>query len=408
MKWPWKSFLDEYGIWGPVLALALVGLLCLFSVSSGKGLPLVKTVFFRQIFWILLGLCVLSLASLIPENLLYQGAYAAYALSLVLLVVVLLLPGGNVHRWIGFRGIRFQPSEAAKACTLLAMARCLAGAENGRFSPLRAAVALGIACIPAALIAREPDLGTALTFPVLFAGMAVRAGIAAKTALVLFIPAAALLAIFAPLAAWIFLLLLILILMVTKQRGWITAGMAAVCSAVLWLAPFFWSGLEPYQQQRIEIFLGLKSDPYGAAYQVIQSRVAIGSGGILGKGFMRGTQTQLRFLPEQHTDFIFSVCGEEFGFLGVVFVLGLFFVLLAKSLAVTRTARRPFSNLVAMGVFTVIFFQMCINVGMTTGLLPVTGLPLPFVSYGGSSMILFMFLTGVLMGISRRRYEYGK
>ena len=172
------------------------------------------------------------------------------------------------------------------------------------------------------------------------------------------------------------------------------------------IAPIAWNRLESYQQSRILTFLGLESDPHGIGYQVIQSKVAMGSGGFLGKGFMEGTQTQLRFLPEQHTDFIFSVIGEEFGFIGAFFVLLLFFIILLRGVAIAAKVRNRFTSLVIIGTVSVIALHVIINIGVTIGIMPVTGLPLPFLSYGGSAMWTFLFFIGLLLNGSIHKLEY--
>jgi rod shape determining protein RodA len=167
-----------------------------------------------------------------------------------------------------------------------------------------------------------------------------------------------------------------------------------------------WNNLREYQQQRIKIFLNPEADPLGAGYQIIQSKVAIGSGGLLGKGFLNGTQTQLRFLPEQHTDFIFAVIGEEFGFIGVFIGLLLFTIFLVNAVKIANMQKSRFNSIVAIGIVTLIGFHMIVNIGMTIGLLPVTGLPLPFISYGGSAMLLNLSLVGLLLNFYRNRYNY--
>jgi len=171
-------------------------------------------------------------------------------------------------------------------------------------------------------------------------------------------------------------------------------------------APILWLKLEDYQRQRILSFLGLISDPHGNGYQIIQSKVAIGSGGFWGKGFIQGSQTQLRFLPEQHTDFIFSVLGEEFGFIGCFFVLALLFWIIRQGLITAEKARTRFESSVAIGCVTVIAYQCIVNIGMTLGFFPITGLPLPFLSYGGTSLWMVLVLIGLLSNISARRYDY--
>ncbi|MCB0288715.1 MAG: rod shape-determining protein RodA, partial [Calditrichaeota bacterium] len=175
----------------------------------------------------------------------------------------------------------------------------------------------------------------------------------------------------------------------------------------LWfIRSFFWNQLKDYQKQRITTFWNPEADPLGSGYQIIQSKVAIGSGGLLGKGFLQGSQTQLRFLPEQHTDFIFAVIGEEFGFLGVLLTLAIFTVLLVRIVHASNMYRSEFSSVIGIGIATIIGFHMFVNVGMTIGLAPVTGLPLPFISYGGSALLSNLLMIGFLLNFYRHRYEY--
>jgi rod shape determining protein RodA len=172
------------------------------------------------------------------------------------------------------------------------------------------------------------------------------------------------------------------------------------------LTPVLWNNLKPYQRNRIQIFLNPEADPKGAGYQIIQSKVAIGSGGMTGKGFMDGSQTQLRFLPEQHTDFIYAVIGEEFGFLGAMIGLLLFFILLMRGVKIASLVKNRFNSVVAIGIVTIIAFHVTINIGMTVGILPVTGLPLPFISYGGSSLLTNLAMIGILLNFYKNRFEY--
>jgi len=165
-----------------------------------------------------------------------------------------------------------------------------------------------------------------------------------------------------------------------------------------------WDQLKPYQKDRILTFLNPESDPRGAGYQIIQSQVAVGSGGVWGKGFMNGTQTHLKFLPAQHTDFIFSVIAEEWGFVGVIFVLLVFFTLLIYLINLASAVRSSFSSITLVGIASVLFFHVFVNIGMTVGVAPVTGLPLPFISYGGSFLLSVMLMLGIVQNISRNKY----
>ena len=195
-------------------------------------------------------------------------------------------------------------------------------------------------------------------------------------------------------------------LFVTRWR-FITGLMYFGINALMGLVtPALWNQLKDYQKQRILVFLNPEADPLNAGYQIIQSKVAIGSGGLMGKGFLQGSQTQLRFLPEQHTDFIFAVIGEEFGFVGVLMGLALFTILLIRIIQMASTFRSRFHSIVAIGVATNIAFHMFVNVGMTIGLFPVTGLPLPFISYGGSALLTNLLMIGLLLNFYRHRYEY--
>ncbi|MCK4966197.1 rod shape-determining protein RodA, partial [bacterium] len=205
-------------------------------------------------------------------------------------------------------------------------------------------------------------------------------------------------------AVWI--IILTIILYIAKKGVFITILNYIINLSVGISAPFLWNKLKPYQQNRIKNFLNPELDPRGAGYQILQSKTAIGSGGASGKGFLHGTQSQLRFLPQQHTDFIFSVFGEEFGFLGVICVLILYFFIILHGITIAVIAKNRFAGLVAIGISSVIFIHVFVNISMTVGLLPVTGLPLPFMSYGGSAMISFLAMIGILINISVNKLKY--
>jgi rod shape determining protein RodA len=203
-----------------------------------------------------------------------------------------------------------------------------------------------------------------------------------------------------------FILILLVMLYRARPRFLTTAAIFLTNFAVGIITPILWRGLHEYQQKRILVFLDPGRDPLGAGYQVIQSKVALGSGGILGKGFLQGTQTKLAFLPAQHTDFIFSAFGEQFGFLGSLLLLALFLLFLVRGLRAAQMTRNRFASLVALGATAVFCFHIFVNVGVAVGIMPVTGLPLPFMSYGGSSMITNMVLVGLLLNVRYRWQEY--
>jgi len=391
---------------GTAIIIVLIGLICLYSATAVGDKSLLRSGFGKQVMWFFLSLLILASVLLTPVRVLFRGAYLFYGISMVLLVVVLIVASGSVHRWIDLKIFRFQPSELAKVATLLALARYLSQDKEHDLRWKRLLVGFVLVLLPIILIIREPDLGTATVFFALLCGLIFWAGIKWKRILFVVAPFLAVLSGFHVVAFIVFMIVVFLLLIITRPAWCVRLLLMGSCFGLGLASPALWSKLEPYQQQRIVIFLGMKSDPHGAAYQVIQSKVAIGSGGIIGKGFLNGSQTQLRFLPEQHTDFIFSVLAEEFGFIGVAVVFSLFFYLLTRIVRAAKTSRNRFSSFVAAGCFSILAFQFFVNVGMTTGLVPVTGLPVPFLSYGGSSLVLVMILVGLSANISRHRFEY--
>jgi len=398
----------DVGILVSIVLLVLIGILSIYSATFVSEAE-THAKFHKQIIWALLGLAALVTAMVTPLRMFHKHAYGFYAASIVLLLVVLVVGrGAGTHRWLVFGLLRVQPSEFAKICTLLALARFLSKENRNLDRPAELIKAFAICVVPLMLIMRQPDLGSALVFLALILPMLHWAGLSPAILFVLIAPMISLVSAFnyyTFLVAMVFMSLMFL----AFQRGlrfflanfFITIGVGIV-------TPIMWNSLKAYQQNRILTFLGLVTDPHGLGYQVIQSKVAIGSGGLLGKGFLEGTQTHLRFLPEQHTDFIFCVIGEEFGFLGVAFVLLLFMVLIFRSLGIASVVKSKFSSLLVFGATIVFLFQVFVNVGMTVGIMPVTGLPLPFLSYGGSSLVANLFLVGLILNASIRRFEYIK
>ena len=397
-------------ILGPVLGLIVIGLICQFSAVSGMGSEGIGSIltssFGRQLIWLLVGLGVWIALFFSPPGMLYRSAFFGYGFSLILLAAVLILPSAGVHRWFRIGSVGFQPSELAKAATVICLARVLAEERSEQLTVKRMLQGALLTGGPFLLILREPDVGTAAVLVFTCWMMMVWAGMGWRRVVLMIIPFLALGAGFVPWIFIVFLVGLVGLLIWFKKRWWIILFSALSCSGLALLGPTLWSRLQDYQQQRILTFLGAASDPHGAAYQVIQSKVAIGSGGIFGKGYLRGSQTHLRFLPEQHTDFVFSVLGEEFGFFGVSVVLMLFLVLFLRLLYTAEKARTHFDGLVVIGSLSVLIFQVVINVGMTIGLVPVTGLPVPFLSYGGSSLIVSMALIGMSMVVTSRQTHF--
>lgn len=337
------------------LLLAL-GLGILYS-ASGQNFKLVQ----NQVLHILISLVVLGIAAHIPPRYYYNLAPWVYAVSLSLLIGVLLFgtTSKGAQRWLTLGNFRFQPAELMK----LALPLMLAYYLNNKPLPVRyydLFICLLFILVPTLLVAKQPDLGTAIL-------------IMASGLLILY------------LAGISFKLIL-----------------SAIAGGII-LAPFLWLKLHDYQRQRIFTFLNPESDPLGNGYHIIQSKIALGSGGLLGKGWQNGTQSQLDFLPEQTTDFIFGVLGEEFGFRGIIMLFLLYLCLIARGLYIGLKAQDTFSRLLAGSLILVFFVYIAVNVGMVSGLLPVVGIPLPLVSYGGTSLVTLMASFGIILSIHKHR-----
>ena len=363
--------------------------------------------FKKQIIWVIVGSLVLVATTFTPIKVIHKYAYPLYFVSLILLFLVLAIGvGGGTRRWITFGSVWIQPAEFAKVATLLALAKYLSK-ENRNIGNIRdVSLAFGIIIVPFLLIMRQPDLGSSLVFLALMLPIMHWAGLPPVVLFVLVAPLLSLICAFNFYSFFIAMAIISVVLLLFR-RGLVFFLVNFVLNvSVGILTPIVWNVLKEYQQQRLLTFLGIVTDPRGLGYQVIQSKVAIGSGGLVGKGFLDGTQTHLRFLPEQHTDFIFCVIGEEFGFLGVMIVLLLFLFLAIKCVNIAATVKGKFSSLMVFGCLIIVLFQITVNLGMTVGIMPVTGLPLPFLSYGGSSLIANMIMMGLVLNASRRRFEY--
>jgi rod shape determining protein RodA len=348
---------------GLVLLLTTIGVVNLYSAtiqSGGGGTP----VYLKQVYWAAFGFCLLLVLVFFDYHLLLPVAYPLYLGSIALLVGVLLFGRmiSGSQRWLTIGSFSFQPSELVKIALILALARYFFMNElNRRYGFRDLLFPLGMALLPALLIMKQPDLGTAL----LLIGVSLS----------------------------IFLLLGV---------EWKTV-LFSLGSVVVSL-PLLWMFLKDYQKKRILIFIQPESDPLGAGYHIIQSKIAVGSGGFWGKGFLKGTQGQLRFLPEQHTDFALSVLAEEWGFIGTMVIVTLFLILILWALNIARQSKDRFGMVLALGICSILFWQSLVNMGMVVGLVPVVGVPLPFISYGGSSIIASLIGVGILLNIHMRRF----
>jgi rod shape determining protein RodA len=400
----------EIDLWLVIAALLLciIGVLLIYSAKCHSDNPVERTIWIKQIFWIMLGLLVCALTFSIPLRLFEVFSYVLYFVSLLSLVLILMVGSSKMGavRWISIGGFNIQPSEFAKIGTIFPLARYLAYSKRSVYSLRWLISVVGLALVPALLILKQPDLGTSLVFFAILISMLFWSGVPLLYLLLIVSPLVSLISAFHWISWASFFLLLVLLLHRLRLTFVFSVGFLLLNLAFGMITPLVWNKLHDYQKQRIIVFLDPGRDPQGAGYQIIQSKVAIGSGGIAGKGYLQGSQTKLAFLPHQHTDFVFSVLGEEFGLLGGVVVLGLFAIFLTKGILIAQKTRNTFSGNVAIGLVAVIGFQMLVNVGMTLGVMPVTGLPLPFVSYGGSSMLLSWAILGLLLAINSRWYEY--
>jgi rod shape determining protein RodA len=263
-----------------------------------------------------------------------------------------------------------------------------------------------IAFVPAALVLIQPDLGSSLVFFALYLFMLVWTGLPINRVLLVITPILSMLCAFHWITWAIFFFLLFLLIIFSRLT--IVQSVFFIIVNLLFgmVTPLIWNKLHGYQKLRIITFLDPGQDPRGAGYQIIQSKIAVGSGGFFGQGFLKGSQTKLSFLPEQHTDFIFSVLAEQFGFIGCMLVIGLFLWIFYKGFTVAYKARNPFYSYIVAGVVGILVFQVLLNIGMAIGLMPVTGLPLPLVSYGGSSLIFFWTAVGFILAVRRDWHEY--
>ncbi len=388
------------------LLLAGVGVISIYSATFDAH---AMGIFNRQLLWLLGGTILLVIMALLPLRLLQSLSWAAYFFSIFLLVSVLVL-GKTVSgstSWFNLGAFRIQPSEFAKITTVLALASYLSRVDISLRIPRHLLTASGIVVIPVALILLQPDFGTTviyagMLFAVLFWGGASRFTLLAIVAPI----ASAVAALFGTTFFLIAVAVIGVLIYITKEHRLVAAAVFSVMVLFGISVQVIYDGLKPYQQKRIETFLNPNADPLGAGYNSLQSKVAIGSGGFLGKGYLRGSQTQLNFIPEQWTDFIFCVPGEEFGFLGAGVVLLLFAVLLVRGVTLASIVKSRYASFVAVGLTAIIATHVFLNIGMALGLLPVIGVPLPFLSYGGSALISSTMMIGILMNLYTNRKEY--
>jgi len=351
----------------------LIGLISLYSACYQNGQFVLRAIFIRQIVWFCFGWIILIAFANLDYKIFYEGAYIFYGINLFLLLVVLFF-GRRVlgaQRWLQFWIFTFQPSELAKLTLVFVLARYFCKKSVVGFNSSLAslgfmkaiATPLIFAIVPMAFVYLQPDLGTSLVLGFIFLIMIFVSGIAMK---------------------YIF--------------GLVATGLLSM--------PFIWHFLKDYQRSRLLVFMNSNLDPLGAGYTIIQSKIAIGSGGLFGKGLLLGTQGQLNFLPERHTDFIFSVIAEEWGFIGGAVLILLYFLLVHRIIKTAYCAKDPFARFLCIGTAVIFILHIVINIAMTIGICPVVGLSLPLISYGGSNLIINFMLLGIVLNIQKRNHAH--
>ncbi|MBF0624964.1 MAG: rod shape-determining protein RodA [Magnetococcales bacterium] len=345
-------------------SIAAIGLMVLYSAVGESNVDMMV----RQSLRFAVVLVTMMVLALANEKVYRRYAYLVYAVILLLLIVVAITGhvGMGARRWIDLGVFHLQPSELMKVGCVMALARYFHDrGVSAQLQPVDMWVSTGLLLVPLALIIDQPDLGTGVLVAVTGSGVIFVAGL-----------------------SW---------------RALVIALLGAAGSI-----PLAWNWLHEYQRKRVITLFNPEEDPLGAGYHIIQSKIAVGSGGLTGKGFMEGSQSYLDFLPERHTDFIFSVLAEEWGFIGAMILIALYGLIVVRGLMIASMARDRFGLLLAVGVVTMFLFQVVINIGMVIGLLPVVGLPLPLVSYGGSSLTTMMLSMGLLAHVSIHSKQHGR
>jgi len=397
----------DFGLFLPALILFGFGLLAIYSSTVNNTFA--QENFQRQIVWGVVAFMIFFITYSLPTNIFKSLAVPGYLVSLLLLLAVLVI-GRQISgskSWLVIGSIGFQPSEIAKIATIMAIAAYLSRNNSNIDSFKDILITLGIGVTPILLILMEPDMGTSIVFMGVILMMFFWKGISSFSLFVVLSPAfVAVAAIFGTIYFIVALVLVIVLLVTFKRDLFFSASIFAIGLSSGFFADYVYRALSPHQQKRIQSFLDPNADPLGSGYNTIQAKVAIGSGGLTGKGFLAGNQTQLQFIPEQWTDFAFCVIGEEFGFIGSIFVISIFLILFLRILKLTHNTKDEFLSLVSIGILSVYLVHFIINLGMVVGILPVIGIPLPFISYGGSSLLVNMFMLGILANLYRTRKNY--
>ncbi len=401
-----KDFSDkfEYKLFAIVTALTIIGILAIYS--STKTSPAEQGNFMKQIYTWIVSLGVMSFIVFIPTRFIKNLTIPFYVVSMLLLMLVLVIgkTTNGAKCWIHIGSYSFQPSELAKISVVLALAQFLSRSQTDIESFKDIMIALAIGLFPVALIMLEPDLGGSFIFLGIILAMLFWNGISLFGLFFALSPAvAAVSSLFGPYYFVAVLLAIVVILFLFRKDIFLSGSILAINIAAGFFVDNVFKILSPHQQKRIMTFVDPNADPLGAGYNSLQAKIAIGSGGFFGTGYLSGHQTQLHFIPEQWTDFIFCTIGEEFGFVGSMIVIVLFAMFFVRMLNLAQFEKDHYLSLITMGALAIYFCHFLVNVGMAIGIMPVIGLPLPFISYGGSAFLGNMILLGIVLNIYKNR-----
>jgi rod shape determining protein RodA len=397
----------DFGLFIPLVLLFGFGLAAIYSSTYNN--PVASGHFEKQLIFGIIAFIVFFITYSLPTNSFRTIAIPSYLISLLLLIVVVLV-GRKIsgqRSWLNIGALGFQPSEFAKIGMIFGVSYFLSRSNTDIESFKDIIYTLGIGLFPVLLILLEPDMGTSLVFFGTILVLIYWKGISLFGLFVVLSPA--IIAISSIFGFSYFLLMLVLVLAILilfKKDIFFSGSIFAINLGSGFFANYVFKALSQHQQSRIQSFLNPYADPLGTGYNSIQAKVAIGSGGLLGKGFLNGHQTQLQFIPEQWTDFIYCVIGEEFGFIGSLITLGLFLFLFLRIFKIATSTKDEFLSLTIIGILSVFFIHLFVNIGMTVGIMPVIGIPLPFVSYGGSSLLVDVFMLGIVANVYRSRRNY--
>jgi len=391
------------------LALISIGLIAIYSATYAN--ETVAANFNKQLIAASIGIFIVLIITYLPPKYLSMSSYGFYLLVIVLLIAVLFLGKkikGQVS-WFNVGGFGVQPSEFAKVATIMALSYFLSSKQqDADVTKLRDfAMSVGIVVLPIGLIMMQPDMGTSLVFVAILLPMLYWAGMPNYILFIIVAPVLCAVSAFLGNLPFVAAIALVLIALLYFKRNILVSTIVfCICIGAGLTVNIAYDKLQPYQQRRIMAMFNPESDPLGSGYNVIQSKIAIGSGGLNGKGFLQGTQTQLKYIPEQWTDFIFCMVGEEFGFVGSAIVVLLFLIIIWQTIYIANVCKNQFLSLCCIGFGTLFSFHILINLGMIMGIMPVIGIPLPFMSYGVSFLLSNLIMLGIILNAFRNRKEY--